>query len=152
MAAAESAEAAPQEKKRWNPLRRLRRGMKRSTETSSGGEEATVVSVTVAVGDEDDAETDGDTKLTHFDLDVDVDDDDDDDEDDEAEKSKVDDKRFQKTQVYPLGARRGKVVLVNRTVTTSGRRIQDMGNFKVRLYMKLNPVDALSLKAHGSNP
>ena len=32
-----------------------------------------------------------------------------------------------------MGARRGKVVLVNRAVTTSGRRIEELGNFKATL-------------------
>ena len=44
-------------------------------------------------------------------------------------------KRFRKTSVYKkaAGSDRGRIVLVNRAVTTSGRRIEGLGNFKATL-------------------
>ena len=53
-------------------------------------------------------------------------------EEGDAKKKK---NRFRKTSVRPAaaGSDRGRIVLVNRAVTTSGRRIEGLGNFKATL-------------------
>ena len=149
-----NASAIQKQKKWWSPLRlRLARlrdrirgrggGLKKNAKSkaaASSGDDSTTMSVTVALGGDVDAASTTDVDaiaaaaaVAEFDEDEDEDEDDFAEDEDDEEGAAGESKRFRKTQVYPLGARRGKVVLVNRCVTTSGRRIEEMGNLKATM-------------------
>jgi hypothetical protein len=56
--------------------------------------------------------------------------------------------RFQKTEVRPYGARRGKVVLVNRVATTSARRVELLGNFRRVLCARVYCISPIARFQH----
>ena len=103
-----------------------------SAEAGAGGGEEDLAVLEIEDGVEDERETTRGGALFS------AEEDNDEDEPDEVAASTAADEhaqrsRYRKGAVYPMGARRGKVVLVNRAVTTSGRRIEELGNFKATL-------------------